>query len=124
MLLFHVIIFIHSSSSGFVFYYVNIQAAERGEELPPRGERRFCPYSRNKKSGKEEGSEPGSLTGENVNSSNSQTQKAATEDLLGKVTPLQLPTETLSTPDLQVRTTVEKPDSVCNSTSPSLKSDQ
>merc|ERR1712176_51719 len=23
------------------------QAAERGEELPPRGERRFCPYSRN-----------------------------------------------------------------------------
>jgi len=23
------------------------QAAERGEELPPRGERRFCPYQRN-----------------------------------------------------------------------------
>lgn len=23
------------------------QAAERGEDLPPRGERRFCPYSRN-----------------------------------------------------------------------------
>lgn len=110
------------------FYYVHIQAAERGEELPPRGERRFCPYSRNKK--KEDGSEPGSLSGngENVNSLNSENQKTVTEELLSKVTPLQLPVtkdaDIPTTPEALARTTSSKPDSVCNSSSPSLKSDQ
>lgn len=108
------------------------QAAERGEELPPRGERRFCPYSRNKK--KEDGSEPGSLSGngENINSSNSEAQKTVTEELLSKVTPLQLPVaitgakdaDIPTTPEALTRTTLTKPDSVCNSSSPSLKSDQ
>lgn len=109
------------------------QAAERGEELPPRGERRFCPYQRNqsKKSSKLEDSLTGGATtsvlatsAELITSIKPENghHDFCTNDENGNVSVEKKNSSDISKSPRLVETLIDSKDSIGNSRSPSYKS--